>query len=269
MQVRYPIKVLGEREHVVGAGLAHGVSHVVEFALYDEQKQFLGFATPVVDTIQDFQTTLVTSEPLTHVSFAKLTRAGEVSLQLAPGGNVLGDTLRRLVGGGANVPNLRLVEEGKEAKLKVAMEDDQVVFTILDEQVKLFGLTRLPRTVTLDAVGHVLRASTHYFWYLHLATTKIRTDANRGVVVDFYRLKRPLDDIEPSECEMPFLKPIKPGFCQTDPTHLIDFVVDPNALYGIEIKNNTQRDLYLNVFLFNNSSLSIGECILSFIRVRR
>jgi len=79
-------------------------------------------------------------------------------------------------------------------------------------------------------------------------------------VVDFYRLQRPLDDIEPSECEMPFLKPIKPGFFQTDPTNLIDFVVDPNALYGMEIKNNMQRDLYLNVFLFNNSSLTIVPC---------
>ncbi|KAG9310072.1 hypothetical protein JVU11DRAFT_9678 [Chiua virens] len=151
-------------------------------------------------------------------------------------------TLCRMDGSGTSAPNFLVVEKAQEARLQIAMEGDLVVFNILDRQVNKFGLGKLPYTVSLHHLSHVLHAAAHYYWYL--ALTNRHGHSKPAVAVDFYMLKDLLDYDD---------------YGRNNP-HLIDFTVTPGAHYGIKIMNNVPRDLYVNVFLFNNSSLSITPC---------
>lgn len=165
-------------------------------------------------------------------------------------------TLQRMLGDGNSEPSFQFVKDPERAKLEVMVEDDQVVFKILDQRTKRFGLTKLPNTTTLDSIDRILRAAAHYHWFLHHTNSHFATEPK--VDLEFFMLKEGLD-----EDLQVYRVPDGPGFCRKDSDGLdfidfIDFVVTPETCYGIEIKNNTTRDLYLNVFLFN-SNLSIGE----------
>lgn len=251
-QVRYPVGVVRGCKYVISAGLAHGVSHGVEFTLYSGRKQRQDVVV-VDDTavVEDFQTTVTTSVHLGDESFAKLTRVGKVPFYLSP---FLEETLQ---GMSDTATNFRLVEKVEGAKMEVAVEGQLAVFKILDRRVNKFGLTKLPHTVALDNVAQFLNAAAHYYWYLDLANENSCVDIKQQISVDFYTLKRDYDDYG-----QPLFVPVGPGFCRKDPNSnldIIDFVVDPEAVYGIKITNNTPWDLYLNAFLFNTNSLSIGE----------
>ncbi|KAI9567999.1 caspase domain-containing protein [Boletus coccyginus] len=261
-QVRYSVRLLGGGQYVIGAGMAHGVSYGVESTLYSEEKRSLGAV--VVDAaaeIEDFQTKIAAPLRVTNVSFAKLTRAGNLPLYLTPGGNlslVLEEMIRQVKG--TSAPNFRRVEEVKEAKLEATMKNDRVVLKVLDQQLKRLELTDLSFEIALDRLTHALSAAAHYYWYLDLSKENSHIDTKDGVTVDFYMLKE--SEKEYDEYGMEALVPVEPGFYRRDPKAetpgVIDFVVDPDALYGIKITNKTTRDLYLNAFLFNNGSLSIA-----------
>ena len=258
-QVRHSVRIESGK-YVIGAGLAHGVSHEAEFTLYSERERSLDVVV-VGDAavIGDFQTVVTTFVHPTKALFAKLTRVGNLSLYLTPGGNslVLEEIIRQMDVKGTNAANFRLVEEVKEAKLEVAVENDLAVFKVLDERLKRLGLTALSFKTTPDRLTHALGAAAHYYWYLDLTKANNHIDTKDGVTVDFYLLQESKNEYD--DYGMPLLVPVDAGFCTSDETsQVIDFVVDPDALYGIKVTNNTTRDLYLNAFLFNNSSLSIG-----------
>ncbi|KAF8452912.1 caspase domain-containing protein [Boletus edulis BED1] len=263
-QVRYTVRIGDGGKYVIGAGLAQGVTHGVEFTLYNHGKRKLGVVV-VSDTaeIKDFQTTGTTSVPFTNVSFAKLTRVGNLPVYQTPGANlslVFEEIALRMVANAMNTPTFRLVKEINEAKLDVVMEKDLVVLRVLDQRLKRLGLSDLCFTTTPDRFTHALSAAAHYYWYLDLTRKNKYMDSKNGVTVDFYLLQESEDEFD--KYAMPLLLPIEPGLCKRDPnaetSDIIDFVVDEDALYGIKLTNNTTRDLYLNAFLFNNSSLSIA-----------
>ena len=257
--VYYPVRVDKGGTYVIGAGSAHGVSSGVKFTLYNDQKVKLGVVlVDEASSIQDFKTTVTTSLCLKDASFAKLTRIGTLPLYVEPAGNlasILEETIRGsgIDGYDPNSPIFQPVEVD-EAKLAVTMENHLLAFKILDQRVRSLGLTELPYKIAPDSpiVPHVLRSAAHYYWFLDL--TREYEGAKQDVTVEFYLL-----DVEFDKYGEPFLTPARDGLCQKDP-NVIDFVVDPNAWYGMKITNNTPRDLYLNAFQFNNSSLSIGEC---------
>ena len=261
-QVRHSV-CIKDGKYIIGAGLAHGVTYGVEFTLYNDQKRSLGVVVVHnAATIEDFQTMVTPSLHLSDVSFAKLTRVGNLPLYPTPGGNlssVLEEINRRMDVNGTNAPNLRLVEEAKEAKLEVTIENDLAVLKVLDQRLRPFGLTDLSFKIAPERLTHALGAAAHYYWYLDLTKENDLIDTKDGVTIDFYLLQE--SESEYDEYGMPLLIPVEPGFCKRDPnvaSDIIDFVVDPDAVYGIKITNKTRRDLYLNAFLFNNSSLSIG-----------
>ena len=264
-QVRHSVSIDDRHRYVFGAGLAHGVTYGVEFTLYNERKRSIGVI--VVDdgaVIEDFQTTVTPSVPLTDVSFAKLTRVGNLPIHLTSRGNlssVLEEGMRQTDVNGTLAPNFRLVDGINEAKLEVAMENDMAVLKVLDQRLTRFGLTDISFKTTLDRLTHALGAAAHYYWYLDLTKENTHSDTKDGVTVDVYLLKE--SEKEYDEYGLPLLVPVEPSLCRRDPNtpEVIDFVVDPEAPYGIKVTNHTRRDLYLNAFLFNNSSLSIGERI--------
>ncbi|KAG9310082.1 hypothetical protein JVU11DRAFT_9691 [Chiua virens] len=262
-QVRHSVRMDNGGKYVFGAGLAHGVSHGVEFTLYNEQKRMLSVAT-VDETavIEDFQTTLSTPLDFTDVSFAKLTRVGNLLLYLNKSGDsqVLEESFWKI---DVSASKFRLVKEVKQAKLEVGMENSElVILKVLDPQLKRFGMKTVFFRTTLDCLPHALNAAAHYYWYLDLIKENDHIDTKDGVVVEFYLLQE--SDREYDEFGLPLLVPVEPGLCRKDPdaeiSTVIDFVVDPSALYGVKVTNHTKRDLYLNAFLFNNSSLSIVPC---------
>ena len=257
-EVYYPVRVDKGGTYVIGAGSAHGVSFGVKFTLYNDQKVKLGVVlVDEASLIQDFKTTATTSPCLKDASFAKLTRIGTLPLYVEPVGNlasILEETIRGsgIDGYDANSPIFQPVEVD-EAKLAVTMENHQLAFKILDQRVRSLGLTDLPYKIAPHSpnVPHVLRSAAHYYWFLGL--TREYDRAKQDVTVEFYLLRA-----EHDEYGLSSLVPAQHGLCQKDP-NVIDFVVDPNAWYGMKITNNTPWELYLNVFQFNNSSLSIGE----------
>ncbi|KAF8548558.1 hypothetical protein OG21DRAFT_1422872 [Imleria badia] len=263
-QVRHSVCIEDGGKYVIGAGLAHGVMYGVEFTMYNKQKRSLGVVVVHDDaTLEDFQTTVTTSLRLTDASFAKLTRVGNLPLFPTLGGNLssfLEEINRRMDVNGTNASNLRLVEEVKEAKLEVAIENNLAVIKVLDQRLKRFGLTDLSFKIAPERLTHALGAAAHYYWYLDLTKENNRMDTKDGVTVDFYLLKE--SESEYDEYGLPLLIP-EPGFSgrrysNVEISDVVDFVVDPDGVYGIKITNKTTQDLYLNAFLFNNSSLSIA-----------
>ena len=257
-EVYYPVRVDKGGTYVIGAGSAHGVSSGVKFTLYNDQKVKLGVVlVDEASSIQDFKTTVTTSLCLKDASFAKLTRIGTLPLYVEPVGNlasILEETIRGsgIDGYDANSPIFQPVE-AEEAKLAVTMENHLLAFKILDQRVRSLGLTELPYKIAPDSpiVPHVLRSAAHYYRFLDL--TREYDGAKQDVTVEFYLLNVEFDDYG-----VPFRVPAQDGLCQKDP-NVIDFVVGSDAEYGMKITNNTPWELYLNVFQFNNSSLSIGE----------
>jgi hypothetical protein len=88
---------------------------------------------------------------------------------------------------------IKLVEKEK-AHLHVSLEEDSVIFNILNLQVSLFGLTRLPFSVKLtrDSIYPVCQASAHYHWHLRrnnaaqILQNHIQIELTKLVLLDEY-----------------------------------------------------------------------------------
>lgn len=244
--------------------MSHGVAPGVEFTLHDEKFRWLrNISVDEASPIKDFETTIATSAQLTDVSFAQLSRIGKVPLYIGDD-SVLGETLQKIEANDPNAANFLVVRQLSEARLHVERENDLFGFKILDQRLHKLGLTQLPHKATLDNLVLVLGAAAHFFWYLDLENRKSRLGTNDDAAFNFYFLKKIYDDFG-----NPYLIPDdkKPSYCRKDSSldtsDVIDFAVDPKGRYGMEVKNNTKRDLFLNACLFNNSSLSVGKWIQS------
>ncbi|KAG6369902.1 hypothetical protein JVT61DRAFT_13367 [Boletus reticuloceps] len=139
------------------------------------------------------------------------------------------------------------------------MEDNRVVFKVLDDRLRRFGFTELPYKVTPESVARVLGSAARYYWFLDLAKEHDEISDNPEVAVDFYRLERAYDVYGDS-----FLFPDELEFWHRDPicwdsSDVVDFIVDQEAFYGFKMTNKTPWDLYLNAFMFNSSCFSIDK----------
>ncbi|KAF8436573.1 caspase domain-containing protein [Boletus edulis BED1] len=256
-QIFYPVQIQKGGIYAISAGLAHGVSPGMEFALYDSRKHILDIVP--VDarfSINNFTTTITPPLPLTNVSFAKLNPVWEIPLYTDPRGP-LSSTLKTLLRGTASTQRFRLVE-AEDAKLEVAMENNRVVFKVLDERLRRFGLTELPYKATIESVARIFGAAARYCWFLDLAKEHDETSDNPEVAVDFYRLGKAYDDDG-----NPILSPDGREFwhrdrISRDGSDAVDLTADPDIYYGFKITNKTPWDLYLNAFMFNGSCFSIN-----------
>jgi hypothetical protein len=138
------------------------------------------------------------------------------------------------------------VDSKVEAELDIALEDGQVVFNILDPRVTNFGLTRIPFHISpkADDVYPVIRAAARYLW--HLRTNKNPAFQNK-VRIEFKQLM--------------VTREIQPYGPDLNIDGVIDFIVDEKAMYGIRIVNDTAEPLYPYLFYFDNTDLSISECL--------
>ncbi|KAF9240014.1 caspase domain-containing protein [Melanogaster broomeanus] len=221
-RVCYSVR-FSEGTFIMEAGSAHGISKGAEFTVYgdkDLKTPPLGILTSVGE-----EEDLVLCVPMEDIYLP-----------------VFDALLQQLQGVGPDACKISIVGSEETAKLTITMENDRVVFKILDSR------RHMPYSVnlTVDDIYPVLRAAAHYYW--HLNRSKPNNLIQNKINVDFYQLKK--------SSGRALLQPVEPSLCRDN---VIDFVVDPSVIYGVKITNGTPWDLYPNVFFFDNSDWSIQE----------
>lgn len=153
-----------------------------------------------------------------------------------------------------DLESVHLVENPDAADFELAMENEKVVFLFRDQRVTQHGHTRLFEGVepTPEELAHVLKAAAYFYWKLN--RTNNNPTINSGVQVELHKLLPP--KIRRFDEEGDGLKPIGPNLYDT----VMEVIADENIPYGFKLTNNTAYDLYPNLFYFDLSDLSIGEC---------
>lgn len=150
------------------------------------------------------------------------------------------------------------VLEREKARLGLSIVDDEkeekIAFDILDPRLMAYGLMRMPHMVNNDPreIIPVLHGAAHF--YLHLNRKA------KDALVDTYikiecKTLVPTNEIHHNSKEA-ILKPTGNNHIHSN---VIDIVSSNQTMYGFRITNKSGRDLYLNLFYFNNNDFSIGK----------
>ncbi|PVF99196.1 hypothetical protein CPB86DRAFT_783999 [Serendipita vermifera] len=259
----YPVKKTGET-YVMSAGMAHGVTRGGIFTIYKDRGSLQSSAPLGVLIASDpdvSTTTMVLPAKMAPFEVPKgalavQTGAGderqlhvhfEPNAQLDAIAKNVNLTTQLGVGSRYNVAAV-----GPEtADLSVFMENGEIVFTIMDALVRLYGLRRMPYTVpaTANDLQRVLSAAAHYYW--HFYRTSSQDILAKSIDVEFMKLH----EIEVDEWG-PVFDP-EPEGPNLHENSLIRVVADEQSVYGIRVTNKTDKPLYLSVFYFDHSSLEI------------
>lgn len=253
-------------QYVLDAGAAHGINRGAEFAVYSDRlssPKTSPLGNLAVKEVGPFTADMrlpdnASAFVLVDMGYAIQTRTGEeedLRLHIAPN-----DTLAPIFEAlgqdmlltDSNRRRISLVKRDK-AELDVAIDNEGVIFNILNPQVTQFGLNQLPFRVdpTYDAIYPVVRASAHYYWHLRRNSTS-RVLENH-IQLDFRKLK------ELEEYDEDFNLVLEPVGDNLNVSGIVDLVVNPDDMYGIKLVNTSDLDLYPSLFFFDNSDLSICE----------
>jgi hypothetical protein len=260
-------KVRKERnEYVLDAGTAHGITKGAEFAVYEDRESPQNsspLGTLVVAETGVFTTTILLDDAaaftLAGTGYALQVKAGEeedlrlhieMNDQLTPIFDALSQDMRRT---DTDRRRISLVDKEK-AELDIAISNDKVVFNIMNPQVTQFGLNKMPFRIqpTYDDVYPVVRASAHYYWHLRRNNSK---RALQGRIQLKFMQVQELDEYD--DDYNPIIEPVGDDL---NVAGVVDFVVEPDKMYGIKLVNDSGLDLYPSLFYFDNSNLSISEC---------
>ena len=252
-------------EYIVDEGAINGITKGSTFALHNDRNALLAgsrLVTLKVSEVMAFSTVLgpLPSDfqgTLDQTALALLDSAGEeqnlrIRIGSDPNLRSLCEALaKEMEAAHSAQPKFTLINDG-QADLEMAFEGGSIVLNILDPLVRAYGLNRVPFTVepTVKAIGCVIRKATHYFW--HLRRTGDSEILTNQVEVEFMTLETVEDEYDD---ELNFLRrPNGPSLIENGQ---VDIVVDEKIIYGIKITNNSEKDLYLSLFYFDNSDLSI------------
>jgi hypothetical protein len=259
---------------ILGAGAANGIAIGAEFTAYSDPDEPLNpLGTFVVERLWPFKSDM---RPLTKSSStfpiqgasARQTKEGKVeSFRLyIP----LKDSLFRLQYHSiqtSNTVDLRgviLVNNPRDAQLKIltSRPDGRLTFVHTDKRVTWYGMNPVMDEVESDPaiIGGVLETAARYFRELNRTSTL--HDIAEFIKVEFYKLDFPKVRAAGGRPILELLKPVGPNLCHEN---IINFVVDTaKPPYGFKIINNSQVNLYVNAFYFDNTSFGIGEFKCSF-----
>jgi hypothetical protein len=150
-------------------------------------------------------------------------------------------------------PRILRVEK-ENAELSIDLDGREVVFDILDENVTVFNLRRIPFSVKPDVsiLHSILDAAAHFHW--HLRRTDIHNFQNK-IRLEFTEVKQVEGKYD--EDLNPVIEPVGNNLNQNGVIHL---VASPRDMYGIKIFNDSSVSLYAALFYFDNSNLSISTC---------
>lgn len=239
------------------AGAAHGITDGAQFGLYnDRESRGTQLGIIIARQTDSFTTTLDvisdTSRLLPEEGYALQTRVGiEEGLRLNIDTNMppsLVENLQR------TASQEFMIVEKEKAELCFTLEQEGVVFVILDSFVAALGLTRMPFYIepNADAMSSVIHAAAHFYFHLR---RKSKTQALQGKIdVIFTELVESSEEYDDSL--QPIIQPIGPNLNREN---IIDFQIHDNKMYGIKITNNSDMALYPSLFFFDNSDLSISK----------
>jgi hypothetical protein len=257
----------GEK-YVLEAGEVHGITDGMEFAVvpsrdFDIKNIPMGTLRSELDLIQPFRSELRRLSDATFpfdipaYSFALPTRAGEsealrlhvpVDLKLISVFQAITLQLTSRVPGQRTIV---LVDKDK-ADLSVGVDaNGKVEFNLCDSVTTGYGLTRLYYTLPPQVryIQPVIPAAAHFFW--HLRRQPKECVLHHKVDLSFHKLVETgkFDDT---------LKPIMQASKENlNVRGVVDIDADDETPYGMTIQNKSAEELYVSLFYFDCSKLSI------------
>ncbi|KDR69768.1 hypothetical protein GALMADRAFT_77119 [Galerina marginata CBS 339.88] len=267
--VRYSYKIHSESpgKYTLFAGAADGVCHGAEYTVYEDHDSIFEeppLSVMVVTDIEPFKTHVKpVSGPaprLKKPALAVQTRAGaqeELRIYLSlkedlfPAFDAL---LLQMREPGINPYRIALVEDRSVAHLEVHRHGDRIAFLIIDDRVKSHGLLECIDRVDADPedLRPVLQGAAHYYYHLNRAYLNNQS-IQTHLKVEFLKLE---DTGDVREGGSIVRRPIGENLIK-DGAIFLDVDENVTDLYGIQITNNWVTGLYLNVFYFDCSELSI------------
>ncbi|PBK59427.1 hypothetical protein ARMSODRAFT_945616 [Armillaria solidipes] len=284
-------------QYVLEAGEAHGITKDAEFAVFADRSLTSALGTVVVANTAAFSSScnFTPRDDKTQrftLGFALQTRVGEgqdVSLLIEFDKRLLGvfeKIAKEMQSANEGKRGFRLVESRDDAPdLVVAADGDIVHFEIMDKFCRQRGLTHMPfhnvKIDDADAIHRILRSSADFYWHLH-RSSKGSPLAGK-VILECMKLKETgeyTDDLEevlmpdPDSDNLNVLTPgptpdpnsDNPNVLTPNPNRdklnvegVIMIDVDEEAIYGFKITNTTSVPLYVSMFYFDISDLSISS----------
>ncbi|PPQ85019.1 hypothetical protein CVT25_010408 [Psilocybe cyanescens] len=269
MKLSCDVEFRGSTSLVLQAGAAQGITTGAKFALFDSNDNsfasVLGSAT-VGSPIQAFNApaTLDASSKfdLARRYVAVQTRLGikeDLRLYIPrkdPFHAIYTRLLKSDIADEHKLYNITLVEHKSLAHLEASMSSKELVFKLCDTRATKYGFSKSFKAVPTDndhKLAWVLNGIAHY--YRELDRRNPQTELDNYVTLEFYKLKDPEDTSEDDlKDRWIFFEPVQPNFCNNN---IIDFVIEEECPYGFKLTNNSSRDLYPYVFIFDNNDLSI------------
>ncbi|KAK0486549.1 hypothetical protein IW261DRAFT_1456027 [Armillaria novae-zelandiae] len=256
-------------QYLLEAGEAHGITKNAEFAVFSDKSMKSPLGTVVVANTTDFTSSCnffstrgdETPFPLASPGYALQTRVGEeqdVRLFVGKNERLLGtfqriaDEMRSDKGGKRGI---RLVQRREDAPdLVISAAGDDFHFEIMDELCRGHGLTRMPFKVRMDDSGtihRVLQSSADFYWYLRHSSKAGLLAANTLECMKLKETGAYTKDFE--DIWMP-----DPKGHNLNNGDVIMIDVDEEAVYGFKITNTASISLYVSMFYFDVSDLSIS-----------
>ena len=258
-------------QFILDAGVVAGITEGAEFVVYASMDGL--FTDPlgalVIEKLGPFSTILkvppggsnfVLSQPRAVALQTKMDQRFNLRLYVpdSDASRLCREALLSLMDRERDLDSIYLVDKSDAADFGLAMENEKVIFLFRDQRVTQHGHTRLFEGVepTPEELAHVLKAAAYFYWKLN-RTNNNNPIINSGVQVELYKLLPPT--IRRFDEDVDGLKPMGPNLYDT----VMEVVADEDIPYGLKLTNNTAYDLYPNLFYFDLSDLSIGECDLS------
>ena len=254
----------------LGAGAANGIVISAEFTAYFDPDELLNpLGTFVVERLWPFKSDMIplnlSSTLPSRGAFAIQTKQGKVEpfrLYTPPkdGFHRLYHLIR--TSNTADLQGIFLVNNPGDAQLKIltSPSGDCLTFIHMDKRVTQHGMNLMRDGVESDpvVVGRILENAACYFRELN------RTNSSHIIThfieVEFHNLDIPR--IRVAGHPIPErLKTVGPNLCRRGENKVIDSMVSDTAStrYGFKIINNSEEDLYVNAFYFDNTDCRISE----------
>lgn len=248
----------------IDAGEAHGVTVGAEFAVYDDKTCINELGRLVVSETSAFQSSLCPVEggqsfdtPQTG-AFGILTRIGtihdvrlfvQLSDELA---GVFTAIARHMRTKSPYKPTFKLVNKREENPdlIVTANEDGTVRFEVTDKICRDVGLREISFRPTSDSatMSNVLRGVADFYWNFHCTSNGEHVISPR---IDFECYELVENDV---------MEPIG-GNLFVNGSIQIDICSDDSKPYGFCIRNTSTIPLFISMFYFSMSDLSIGESL--------
>lgn len=248
---------------ILDGGLAHGLSIGAEFSVHtqkDLKSQHLGNLH--LDVLGAFMSSSsITKRQSVNLAPTQIAFA----IQTKPG---VKEALRLYIDPASDKPlkhilfhddtgmddsvwqHVRLIDSAPEdAHIVMSMDDGTI--TLTDPNIERYGKRTRIESIdpNLRDVAKTLQGLAHYFWNLERGDNA--TQLVNKLTLEFFKLKKS------ENMDLQF-SPDGPNLYQNN---VVKLSVSEDDFYGIRLTNNTGRDIFPNLFYFDNSDYSVGKLV--------